>query len=82
MLEQIREHLKEVLEETAGEEQGIFCAMLLGDKGNLEQEIKTRYQMAGIIHIMAISGLHLSILGMGLFGILKRIGLGNGMAGL
>lgn len=81
MLEQIREHLKEVLEETAGEEQGIFCAMLLGDKGNLEQEIKTRYQMAGIIHIMAISGLHLSILGMGLLGILKRIGLGNGMAG-
>lgn len=80
-LEKIREHLKGVLEDTAGKEAGIFCAMLLGDKGNLEPQVKTRYQMAGIIHIMAISGLHLSILGMGFFGVLKKIGLGNGAAG-
>ena len=31
---------------------------------------------------MAISGLHISILGMGLFSLLKRIGLGNAGAGL
>ena len=41
-----------------------------------------RYQMAGMIHILAISGLHISILGMGLFSLLKKIGLGNGTAGL
>lgn len=38
--------------------------------------------MAGMVHILAISGLHISILGMGLFSLLKRIGLGNAGAGL
>ena len=32
--------------------------------------------------ILAISGLHISILGMGLFSLLKRMGLGNAGAGL
>ena len=55
--------------------------MLLGEKSNLEEERKLRYQMAGMIHILAISGLHISILGMGLFSFLKKAGLGNGGAG-
>ena len=46
-----------------------------------EEERKLRYQMAGMIHILAISGLHISILGMGLFSFLKKAGLGNGGAG-
>ena len=36
-----------------------------GEKDNLEDEVKIRYQMAGIIHILAISGLHISVLGIG-----------------
>ncbi|CDA04901.1 DNA internalization-related competence protein ComEC/Rec2 [Blautia sp. CAG:257] len=56
--------------------------MLLGEKSELDQELKLRYQMAGMVHILAISGLHISILGMGLFSLLKRIGLGNAGAGL
>ena len=31
---------------------------------------------------MAISGLHISILGMGLFGLLRKTGMGNGAAGV
>ena len=56
--------------------------MLLGEKSELDQDLKLRYQMAGMVHILAISGLHISILGMGLFSLLKRIGLGNAGAGL
>ena len=56
--------------------------MLLGDKSGLDPQIKSQYQMAGIIHILAISGLHLSILGSGFFQILKRVGAGNGLAGI
>ena len=51
-------------------------------KSELDQDLKLRYQMAGMVHILAISGLHISILGMGLFSLLKRIGLGNAGAGL
>ena len=42
-------------------------AMLLGEKGLLEEETRELYQGAGIVHILSISGLHLSLLGMGLF---------------
>ncbi len=33
--------------------------------------------MAGMVHILAISGLHISILGMGLFSLLKKNGPGE-----
>ena len=61
----LREGLGQVLEKIAGQEAGVLEAMLLGDKSSLDQETKIRYQMAGIIHMLAISGLHLSLLGMG-----------------
>lgn len=80
-LASLQEFLSGVLEKTAGEEAGIFCAMLLGDRSLLEEETKIRYQMAGILHILAISGLHLSLLGMGFYQGLKKLGLGNGGAG-
>ena len=71
-----------ILENACGNEAGAFEAIVLGDKSNLDAELKMRYQMAGIIHILAISGLHISLLGMGLYNILKRIGLGIWPAGL
>ncbi len=39
----------------AGKEAGIFQAIVLGDKTSLDEEVKLRYQMAGIVHILAIS---------------------------
>ena len=71
-----------ILEKACGNEAGAFEAIVLGDKSNLDAELKMRYQMAGIIHILAISGLHISLLGMGLYNILKKIGLGIWPAGL
>lgn len=56
--------------------------MVLGDKQDLDPEMRMRYQLAGIVHILAISGLHISILGMGLYNLLKKIGLGIWPAGI
>lgn len=81
LLFQIREYLNGVLEQTAGEAAPVFSAMVLGEKGELPKETKMRYQMAGIIHILAISGLHISLLGMGLYELLKKTGLGIWSAG-
>ena len=50
----------------------IMRAMLLGEKGVLDADVKALYQQNGIIHILAISGLHLSILGMGLYKLLHK----------
>jgi len=44
------------------EHAGFYRALLLGDKSNLSQEILDIFQKCGTSHILAISGLHLSIL--------------------
>lgn len=51
---------------------GIMAAMLLGEKAGLEEEINDLYKNSGISHILAISGLHVSMVGMGLFYFLRR----------
>lgn len=79
---ELKDRIHTVLKLSAGRDAPVFEAMLLGEKSELDQDLKLRYQMAGMVHILAISGLHISILGMGLFSLLKRIGLGNAGAGL
>lgn len=80
-LTDLRGRIAGILEVAAGEDAGIYQAMLLGEKSSLDEEVKLRYQMAGMVHILAISGLHISVLGMGLFSLLKKFSLGNGLAG-
>lgn len=53
------------------EDAGILTAMLLGEKGDMDADIKGLYQKSGIAHILAISGLHISLLGMGLYKLLR-----------
>lgn len=77
----LRERFGQCLQQVAGDHAGIFQAMVLGDKAQLDAQVKSQYQMAGIIHILAISGLHLSVLGTGLYKILKKLGAGHGLAG-
>ncbi len=67
-----REKLCQIFQVTTGNDAGVFEAMLLGEKSDLDQERKMRYQMAGMIHILAISGLHIGMLGMGFFNLLKE----------
>lgn len=43
-------------------EAGLMTAMLLGDRNNLDDELYDLYRKAGIVHIIAISGMHISIL--------------------
>ncbi len=55
------------------EDANLIKAMLFGEKSELDEEIKQLYQLNGVIHILSISGLHISIIGMGLHKLLKRI---------
>lgn len=60
---------------------GIFKAAVLGDKTSLDEEVRDLYQRNGIAHLLAISGLHISLVGLGLYRIFRRTGLGYGTAG-
>lgn len=52
---------------------GLLADITLGDKTLLDKEIKDLYQAAGISHVLAISGLHISLLGMGMYRLLRRL---------
>lgn len=63
------------------EDQGVFQAVVLGDKSELPGEIRDLYQKNGIAHLLAVSGLHVSVIGMGLYRMLRKRGISFGKAG-
>lgn len=73
MLYQLCIKLKESLRKNVNAKTaGTLAVMVLGEKSLLDAEVKKQYQRAGIAHILVISGLHISMLGMGLFGLLRK----------
>lgn len=52
----VKEKCRQILENTAGKDAPVFEAIVLGEKTGLDPEIRMRYQLAGIVHILAISG--------------------------
>ena len=56
-------------------EASVMQTLLLGEKEELDAEVKALYQKNGIAHILSISGLHITLLGMGIYRLLKRLGL-------
>lgn len=72
----IRRYMEQKLKKCYPEkEAGILMTMILGNKAELDQEVKELYQDAGILHILSVSGLHVSILGYGFYRVLCRLGL-------
>ena len=73
-LENFRKRWMEILLSNFGKEDGgVMGAVMLGEKSEVDQELKTLYQVNGIGHIIAISGLHLSFIGIGMYKLLRRI---------
>ena len=61
---------------------GVFTAVALGDKTALASDVRELYQRNGIAHLLAVSGLHVSLIGMGCYRLLrKRLGLGFELSG-
>ena len=55
------------------EDAGVVRGMLLGETHSLETSTKELYQKSGISHILAISGLHISMIGLCLYKLLKKL---------
>lgn len=72
-LAEFRMQWRALLEDELGERGGtILAAVLLGEKDGMDPEVKELYQANGIGHILAISGLHLSFIGIGVYRMLRR----------
>ena len=68
-----------LIEKTAGtiggQERAIFSAMVLGYKDDLSLEVKEAFNRTGTRHVLAISGLHLTIVAAIILEVLLSIGL-------
>ena len=56
---------------------GTLSNMILGEKSYLDKQVKESYQKLGLSHILAISGMHVSFFGIGLYFSLRRLGCSN-----
>lgn len=75
-LYRFRCYLSSVLDAALNErDASVMRAMLLGEKLQMDRDIKKLYQTNGIAHILAISGLHISMIGVGLYQLFKRLAL-------
>lgn len=55
----------------------LAVALLLGDRSGLSTETLASFKNAGVTHIICVSGLHLSIWGLLILKIMRKIGLGQ-----
>ncbi|MBE6014838.1 MAG: DNA internalization-related competence protein ComEC/Rec2 [Lachnospiraceae bacterium] len=71
----LRGGISEVIDRSllSPDEKALVKAMLLGDKTELTHERKDIYRNAGIIHIITVSGLHITMIGLGLFKLLRKL---------
>ena len=73
ILQGIKERVASVYDQTfEPKAASVLSAMVLGDKRGLDRDTRNMYQLNGIAHILAISGLHIAILGMTLFEWLRK----------
>ncbi|WP_275950519.1 DNA internalization-related competence protein ComEC/Rec2 [Clostridium sp. MCC353] len=79
----VKSHLSSVLERISEpEDLGIFQAALLGEKENLAPEVRKLYQKNGIAHLLAISGLHIALIGAGIYRLFRLCGMSFSCSGL
>ncbi|MCR4837366.1 MAG: DNA internalization-related competence protein ComEC/Rec2 [Eubacterium sp.] len=77
--ESCREHVYALLPE---KEAGVLTAMLLGERSGVDRELKELYRQSGIAHILAISGLHVSLIGVALMWLLRFLHLSRRKASI
>ena len=66
-IEKIKEHFPE-------QSKGIVIALIFGDKGEIDNHTIHAYQSLGIIHLLAVSGLHVGFVSASLFFVFIRVG--------
>ena len=73
-LNDTREKMVQVIYEAVEDEDtaGILAAICTGDRSGLSDSSSQLYRQSGIAHILAVSGLHISMIGMTIFRLLRK----------
>ena len=70
----LRRHIISAIRKTLPKKSaGMLCAMLLGDTDYLDEAIVDNFRTTGIAHLLAVSGLHMSLLTYALSNLLRKL---------
>ncbi len=74
-IDSIRKRIRRALEKTLPDEKerGLLAAVLLGERGGISPEVKQDFARAGTSHLLAVSGMHLTLLAGAFFFLLHRL---------
>lgn len=73
-LYQLRSYIGNVYAQLFPEaEASLACAMVLGERSHLDADTKLLYQRNGIAHLIAISGLHIAMLGGTIYHLFRKL---------
>lgn len=73
-LRRVNDHICELFDKWLPEDKAsIAKAMVMGDKTDIDNDIRQLYQRSGIAHIIAISGLHIAMFGGTIYHLLRKL---------
>jgi competence protein ComEC len=55
------------------EPRAVLQALLLGDRGHLSERVEEQFAATGLMHLLAVSGLHVLLVGFVLYGLLRPL---------
>jgi competence protein ComEC len=62
--ERVRVHIAESIDQSLpGETGALYKALLLGERGGISDETLEHFKKSGVLHILAISGIHMAVAG-------------------
>lgn len=62
------------------QEAALFDAIVIGDRSELDRDVKTSFQSTGTFHILVVSGMNVGILAFAFFWFFRRLRLGDLLA--
>ena len=65
---------KQLFDNLTPDQAGLVYAMLIGDKAGLEPQIEKQFAIGGLMHVLAVSGMHVALIMGALMWLLTRIG--------
>lgn len=66
---------KQIHKQYKPEAASLVQGMLLGDKSEISEEQKDHFKESGLIHLLAVSGLHISIAGRSVYQMVRKAGM-------
>lgn len=66
-----------LLSEMTQDVRPLLRAMCLGDKSDLSNDVTMHFRRSGVSHLLVVSGLHMSIVAMGVYGFLRKCRAGR-----